>query len=327
MKKISLHVFDRLVKIDGCFGNGRYVKSSDLSRKCNVSNRTIYRDLGILKEVYNAPLEYDFKRKSFHYTKKFQLKTFDLSAGELYDLAVIFELLKSYDHNPYKSGQKSLLNKLRLSFGDEINKKIIDVREKISFRFSPVKRSDEKTFKIIENALLKEKTIQVKYFKIDTGIEVNITINPYHLRNYNGDWYLIGYEHERKKVRVLSVSRISEVKLTNREFDVNDSFNLEEYFKYSFGKKRTSKPLKVQFEIKKQFINVLTEREIHSSQKLRKLANGNTHVTLTLYELSEIKDWLMKEGTRIRVISPPELIRLMIKDAEEILKQYKHNNN
>ncbi|MBK7159507.1 MAG: HTH domain-containing protein [Ignavibacteria bacterium] len=81
MKKISLHVFDRLVKIDGCFAKGRYVKSSDLSRKCNVSDRTIYRDLEILKEVYNAPLEYDFKRKSFHYTKVFQLKTFDLSAG------------------------------------------------------------------------------------------------------------------------------------------------------------------------------------------------------------------------------------------------------
>ena len=262
--------------------------------------------------------------KSFHYTKKFQLKTFDLSAGELYDLAVIFELIKSYDHNPYKTGQKSLLNKLRLSFGDEINKKIIDVREKISFRFSPVKRSDEKTFKIIENALLKEKTIQVKYIKTEKENAVSRTIDPYHLRNYNGDWYLIGFEHERKKVRVLSVSRISEVKLTNREFDVPDSFNLEEYFKYSFGKKRTSKPLKIQFEIKKQFINVLTEREIHSSQKLRKLANGNTHVTLTLYELSEIKDWLMKEGTRIRVISPPELIRLLVKDAKEILEQYNH---
>ena len=176
-------------------------------------------------------------------------------------------------------------------------------------------------------ALLKEKTIQVKYIKTENVNAVSRTIDPYHLRNYNGDWYLIGFEHERKKVRVLSVSRISEVKLTNREFDVPDSFNLEEYFKYSFGKKRTSKPLKVQFEIKKQFINVLTEREIHSSQKLRKLANGNTHVTLTLYELSEIKDWLMKEGTRIRVLSPPELIQLLVKDAKEILKQYKHNNN
>ena len=324
MKKISLHVFDRLVKIDGYFANGRHVKSSDLSRKCNVSERTIYRDLEILSKVYNAPLEYDFKRKSFHYTKEFQLKTFDLSAGELYDLAVIFELLKSYAHNPYKSGQKSLLNKLRLSFGDEINNQISDVREKMSFRFSPVKRSDEKTFKIIENALFNEKTIEIKYFKTDTGNEVIRTIDPYHLRNYNGDWYLIGYEHERKKVRVLSVNRISDVKLTNKYFDVPESFSMNEYFKYSFGKKRTSKPLKIQFEIKKQFVNVLTEREIHSSQKLRKLANGNTHVTLTLYELSEIKDWLMKEGTRIKVISPPELIQLMIKDAKEILKQYNH---
>lgn len=326
MKKISLHVFDRLIKIDSCFAKGRHMNSSDLSRKCNVSERTIYRDLEVLRQVYNAPLEYDFKRKSFHYTKEFQLKTFDLSAGELYDLAVIFELLKSYDHNPFKTGQKSLLNKIRTAFGDEIKNQISDVRGKISFRFSPVKRTYEKTFKIIENALYEQKTIKIKYIKTDKENAVSRTIDPYHLRNYNGDWYLIGFEHERKKVRVLSVNRISYVKMTNRSFDVPESFDLNEYFKYSFGKKRTSKPLKIEFEIKKQFVNVITEREIHSSQKLRKLSNGNIHVTLTLYELSEIKDWLMKEGTRIRVISPPELIQLMVNDAKEILKQYNQKN-
>ncbi len=324
MNKISLYVFDRLIKIDSFFAKGRNMNSSELSVQCNVSDRTIYRDLKILKEVYNAPLEYDFKRKSFYYNKKFQLKTFDLSAGELYDLAVIFELVKSYEQNPYKTGQKSLLNKIKTTYGDEIEKKIRDVREKISFRFSPVKRSDEKSFKIIENALFKEMTIAIKYFKTETENAVSRTIDPYHLRNYNGDWYLIGFEHERKKVRVLSVNRISYVKMTNRSFDIPESFSMNEYFKYSFGKKRTSKPLKIEFEIKKQFVNVITEREIHSSQKLRKLSNGNIHVTLTLYELSEIKDWLIKEGTRIRVISPPELIQLMVNDAKEILKQYNH---
>ncbi|MBL8007942.1 MAG: transcriptional regulator [Ignavibacteria bacterium] len=326
MNKINLNIFEKLSYIDKCFAKGRFVNSSELSEKCNVSERTVYRYIDILRTKYNAPIEYDFKRKAFHYTKTFQLKEFDLSAAELFNLAVIFELLKSYDHNPYKTGQKSLLNKIRTAYGDEISNKICDVKEKISFRFSPVKKTDEKTFKIIEEALFKERTIELKYFKTDKDNKADRTIDPYHLRNYNGDWYLIGYEHERKKVRVLSVSRISGVKLTNRYFDVPDSFSMNEYFKHSFGKKRTSKPVKIELEIKKEFASIYREREIHGSQKTKMLRNGNMHVTLTLYELSEIKDWLMKEGTRIRVISPPELKMMIRKDAGEILKQYKDKN-
>lgn len=322
MKKINLNIFEKLSVIDRCFAKGRFMNSSDLAEKCNVSERTILRYIDILKTKYNAPVEYDFKRKSFHYTKSFQLKELDLSASELYDLAIIFELLKSYDHNPYKTGQKSLLNKIRSAYGDEINDQIIDVKEKISFRFNPVKKYDEKIFKIIENALFDEKTIDINYIKTEKENSAKRTIDPYHIRNYNGDWYLLGYEHNRKKIRVLSVNRIASVKLTNRDFDIPGNFDVKEYFKYSFGKRRSSKPVKIKLEIKKEFVNIYKEREIHSSQKFKMHQNGNMQVTLIINELTEIKDWLMKEGTRIRVISPPELIRMIRNDAKELLNQY-----
>ena len=322
MKKISLSVFEKLSVIDRCFAKGRYSNSAELAEKCNVSERTILRYIDILKTKYNAPIEYDFKRKCFHYTGSFQLKELDLSAVELYDLAVIFEMIKSYDHNPYKTSQKSLLNKIRSAYGDEINDQITDVKEKISFRFNPVKKYDEKIFKIIENALFNERTIEINYIKTDKENSAQRTIDPYHLRNYNGDWYLLGYEHNRKKVRAVSVNRISAVKLTNRYFDIPVDFDVKEYFKYSFGKRRSSKPIKIVLEIKKEFINFYKEREIHSSQKFKILQNGNMQVALLLNELKEIKDWLLKEGTKISVISPPELIRMIRKDAEEILTQY-----
>lgn len=322
MNKINLNIFQKLSEIDKYFTNGKYVKSSILAKEFEKDIKTIYRYLDTMKVNFNAPIEYDFKRKAFHYTKAFTLKEFELSAAELYDLAVIFELVKSYDHNPYKPGQKSLFNKIRTAYGDEINDQITDVKEKISFKFSPVKKYDEKIFKIIENALFNESTIEINYIKTDPDNGVKRTIDPYHLRNFNGDWYLIGYEHNRKRVRVTAVNRIASVKLINKCFDIPADFDVKEYFKFSFGKRRSSKPIKIILEIKKEFVNIYKEREIHTSQKLKNLANGNMQVTLILNELTEIKDWLLKEGTRIRVTSPPELIRLITKDAEDILKQY-----
>ena len=319
---MNINIFKKLSDIDRCFAKGRYMNSSELAVICKVSERTIQRYIDIMKSEYKAPIEYDFIRKGFHYTKPFKLKELDLSASELYDLAVIFELVKGYDHNPYKSGQKFLLNKIRTAYGDEINDQITEVKEKISFRFSPVKKYDEKIFKIIENALFNERTIEINYIKTDPDNGVKRTIDPYHLRNFNGDWYLIGYEHNRKRVRVTAVNRIASVKLINRYFDIPADFDVKEYFKFSFGKRRSSKPIKTELEIKKEFVNIYKEREIHSSQKFKTLRNGNLKVTLIINELTEIKDWLKKEGTRIRVISPPELIQMIRKDAEDILKQY-----
>ncbi|MEZ4821797.1 MAG: WYL domain-containing protein [Ignavibacteria bacterium] len=195
MKAVNKVILSRLSFIDNSIQKNKYVKTAELAREYEVSEKTIYRDIQYMKDYFDAPIEYDSNRKSYHYTKPFRLNAFDFTITELYNLAVIRELIRSNKYNPYKTGQKSLFNKLFQSFGDEILNEVRKVKEKVSFNFKPVRKLDEKLFKAIEDALFNERTIKIEYFMVDKNESNKRTIDPYHLRNYEGDWYLIGYNH------------------------------------------------------------------------------------------------------------------------------------
>lgn len=322
MKAINKVMLNRLSFIDNYFQNNKYAKTSNLAKKYEVSKKTILRDIQYLINTYDAPIEYDYNRKAFHYSKPFKLNVFDFTITELYNLAVIRELIRSNKSNPYKTGQKSLFNKLFQSFGEDILKEVKRVKEKVSFNFKPLRKLDEKLFKAIEEALFNERTIKIEYFMVDKNMSNKRTIDPYHLRNYEGDWYLIGYNHEKKKVRIMAVNRILKVIKTDYDFDIPETFKIKDYFKDSFRKRRTSKIYDIILEIKMQHASQILESEIHSSQKLKNLQNGNIQVTFKVNDLLEIKEWVLTKEDNVIVKSPKELINMVKEDAASILKTY-----
>ncbi|MFL5896476.1 MAG: helix-turn-helix transcriptional regulator [Thermoleophilaceae bacterium] len=60
----------------------------------------------------------------------------------------------------------------------------------------------------IETAIFRRKTILFNYYTIGRDKEEARKVNPYHLLFRGGQFYLIGWSHERKDVRVFRLSRI-----------------------------------------------------------------------------------------------------------------------
>src|SRR5688500_7769867 len=60
----------------------------------------------------------------------------------------------------------------------------------------------------IETAIFRRKTIVFDYYTIGRDAEEKRKVDPYHLLYRGGQFYLIGYSHERQDVRVFRVSRI-----------------------------------------------------------------------------------------------------------------------
>ncbi len=60
----------------------------------------------------------------------------------------------------------------------------------------------------VETAIFRRKTILFEYYTIGRDAEEKRKIDPYHLLYRGGQFYLIGYAHERGDVRVFRVSRI-----------------------------------------------------------------------------------------------------------------------
>jgi proteasome accessory factor BC len=60
----------------------------------------------------------------------------------------------------------------------------------------------------VETAIFRRKTIVFHYYTIGRDAEEKRKVDPYHLLFRGGQFYLIGYSHERDDVRVFRVSRI-----------------------------------------------------------------------------------------------------------------------
>jgi proteasome accessory factor BC len=60
----------------------------------------------------------------------------------------------------------------------------------------------------VETAIFRRKTILFDYYTIGRDAEEKRKVDPYHLLYRGGQFYLIGYSHEREDVRVFRVSRI-----------------------------------------------------------------------------------------------------------------------
>ncbi len=60
----------------------------------------------------------------------------------------------------------------------------------------------------VETAIFRRKTILFEYYTIGRDTEERRKVDPYHLLYRGGQFYLIGYSHERDDMRVFRVSRI-----------------------------------------------------------------------------------------------------------------------
>jgi proteasome accessory factor BC len=85
----------------------------------------------------------------------------------------------------------------------------------------------------LETAISKRRTITFNYFTMGRGADEDRVVNPYTLVWNGGQWYLVGWSHERQAVRQFRLSRIQgEIKFTSRkerDFEVPADFDATEY--------------------------------------------------------------------------------------------------
>jgi predicted DNA-binding transcriptional regulator YafY len=60
-------------------------------------------------------------------------------------------------------------------------------------------------------------------------------VDPYHLANINGEWFLFAYDHLRGDIRTFVPARIQRIKPTGKTFARPETFSMEKRLRDSFG--------------------------------------------------------------------------------------------
>ncbi len=124
------------------------------------------------------------------------------------------------DNRTIKSILKKLNGSLPLKEKEEIDK---DFLRKKYHTFN--NEIDERVYSVIEKAFNQLKTIEIKYFNMESAEFSKRKLDTY----YKSRKYVIGYCHLRKDVRKFRTSRISSAKLTNDNYKIPEDFDKNAY--------------------------------------------------------------------------------------------------
>ncbi len=321
---VSKLLLKRIAIIDREIGQKRYPNKERLADRLGVSTKTIQRDIDFLKSEYQAPIEFNKQRLGFYYTNSdFRMNPLNIDASDFLALAVTDKVLKQYKDTPYAKYFDNFYEKLSYIFDGKLSIDIKDLDNILSFYVGPVRKIKEGVMDNVERALKNNIRVNIFYRTGYSGTESERLIDIYHLKNHNGDWYMIGYCHKANQVKVFALSRIIKIKLTNQHYIVPDGFSIDIYFADSFGMFESKNIYKVKLKVMNESVRYITEREWHKSQKITYLKNGSIILEFTVNNYTEILFWALSMGSDCEVLQPKELRNIMISELSKALNNYK----
>jgi predicted DNA-binding transcriptional regulator YafY len=313
-----------MLRIHQSLQSGKFPNASTFARELEVSTKSIHRDIEFMRDRLNLPIEFHAARNGYFYTEEVSaFPTMQITEGELFALVIAEKALQQYRGTSFEKPLLSAIKKMEESLPDTISLNLADIEQTISFRTRAEQILDLKIFDVLAKAAARRQQIELAYRKPgQTKSEARI-VDPYHLANINGEWYLFAYDHARKDIRTFAPARIKSAKLTGKTFLRPQKFSLEKRLRDSFGVHSGEGEHEVAIRFNVRAADYVREKKWHESQQLRELKGGGVELRLKLSSLIEIERWVLSWGGDARVLRPRELAEAVRHAAGKILHSIK----
>lgn len=320
---------ERVLRIHEMVSRGNHPNCSTIARELEVNRKTIQRDLNFMRDELALPLDYNETLHGYYYTRPVNdfpfLKT---SAEDLVALILARNALGPLKGTALEASLRSGFQRLQAGMSEQVTIPWSDLDQAFSVKSVGMTERDLFLFDRLAKAVLESRELLFDYRKLKDDLAVRRRLQPYHLAEIDGGWYVIGFDLERGARRTFAVQRMRSVHLTTKRFVRSRDFRLEDHFAGSFGVWSGSDTGSPKFPIKIRFrsfaARVVAERRWHPSQEITELdPNGNTiEITMTLSALEDIARWIMGFGSQAEVIAPPELRKMVAEELKQAAQQY-----
>jgi predicted DNA-binding transcriptional regulator YafY len=320
----SLHSrppLERMLRIHQSLLAGGYPNASTLSAELEVSTKSIHRDLEFMRDRLQLPLEFDRLKLGYYYTEEVNsFPTLQITEGELFALIVAEKALQQYRGTSFEKPLLSALKKMEQSLPETISLDLADVERTISFRTRAEPIVNLKVFEVLAEATASRQQLELTYRKPGQRQPEQRLIDPYHLANINGEWFLFAFDHLRKDIRTFVPARIKAIRQTGKKFNRPQKFSLERRLRDSFGVQSGEGVFDVVIRFSEQVADYIREKKWHESQRLRELKGGAVELQLKLSGLAEVERWVLGWGGNAVAVRPPELVEAVQRAARKILQ-------
>ena len=314
----------RIHRIDDEIRSGKYPNAAGLARLLEVSERTINRDFDVLRDFYNAPMEYSAEHRGWYYTKpNFFIKYIQINEGEFFSLALFDQLLLQYKNTPLEKQLRSIFRKIEGSLPENISVDSRFLSGDITYIPDALAPIVTEVFDSVIDALKKRRSIIFDYRPLQKTTFMQRQIDPYHIICQRGNWYVIGDCHLKKEVRIFSLSRMKNVRQTDEFFEIPAGFDARNYVDRTMGVWLSSRTRhKVRLLFSAEIGTFAAEHIWHENQSVVRNGDGSVEVSFETTQLPEVKRWVLGQGSTVKVLEPQELVLEVTDEAKKLLEMY-----
>lgn len=314
----------RMQHIDRELRNNHYPNCSSIARHLEVSSKSIQRDIEFMRDMLNAPIEYDPRRKGYCYRKPWHFNPADfLDRRELDALAVTSSVLAQYQGAPYYDEISRAIDKLMHALPVPVDGGgLLDI---YSFNNPvPACRINEDDFAVLELAVRERKKVEITYSSSQNQEVTERTVHPYrlHYDQSGGTWYLIAYCELRQAVRTFALCRIQQMALTGEAFVISASFSIERYFEKTFNQTTGAGSSDIVIRFTPYQAQWIREHRWHPSQSIEEHRDGSLTLTFCVGALDAVKRWVMRYGSQAEVLAPLELRQMVGLEVQKMGEIY-----
>ncbi|MFD1315228.1 helix-turn-helix transcriptional regulator [Namhaeicola litoreus] len=329
------HAQIRYNTLDKCFRNtGRNYTLDDLLEACNnaildfdpaaegIKRRQLFDDIRFMQSEQGWSIELNDelkfgKKKVYRYLDPtFSISQQPLSESDANHLKAALATLSRFKGTP----QYDWIEELSLRLEDNFKLKNTD-QNIISFEENPYLQGKEHITQLY-NAIHYQKVLKITYKSFNNPEPIIFTLHPYHLKQYNNRWFLLGKDERFETLTNLALDRIEKIEETAQKYTPTD-IDFEEYFDDVIGVSISEKPLQsVLLKVSPNAIHYIRTKPLHGSQKIRP-QEEHFLVELNLIPNYELESCLLSYGENIEVLEPTMLRDNLKTRIEELYKNYK----
>lgn len=157
-------------------------------------------------------------------------------------------------------------------------------------------------------AIRNRKTICFTHHKYSENGSSPRTAEPYALKEFKGRWYLVAKDHKDGLIKTFGLDRISGLKILSKEFTIPGNWNIDNYFRYSFGIiAGEGEPEEIILSFAHQQGNYVKSYPLHQSQQIIKDNSDELRIQLHLRITFDLIQELLSYGELVRVVAPYRL--------------------
>ncbi len=303
----------------------RYPNARTLSEKCEISQKQAQRDIEFMRDRLGVPFHFNTQQRGYEYTDAgYELPPVWFNEEELSSLCLAARLAGTIPDRRLKDSLHELLEKfLRFrSAGSPPN--LQDVENKVSVKNIEYYKVKEAVFRHIVGALFQNQPIDITYRTPYTGEETRRTILPLHLLCYMGNWYLIAFCSLKGEVRDFALSRIHTIQTSPRLIEPpTDLPRIKEYLRNSFGLLGGATSVEVSLRFGADVADWIDEQVWHEAQEIDRGPDGSLRLRFKVSDFREVRREILKFGSSVEVLSPPELREEVAREIEKMTKVYR----